>query len=437
MHSNTKHRSLLLVAVIAVAFSASGQTPPPVHLTLREAQDLALKNHPQVLAADDVTAATRERITETRSAYYPLLNGEVTGSVANVGSRIGAGLLNDPTLFNHFGQGFLVDQLLTDFGRTKNLVASSRLQSQATEQDGVATRYDVLLQVTRAYFGVLRAVATVKVAQETVSTRQTVFDQISALMNQQLRSQVDVSFAQVSLSEAKLLLIRSQNDLQQAHAQLTRALGAQQPAVYDLTEETLPPGPPMNPESLVMQAMQDRPEIRGLQFSHEAATSFEQAERDLSLPKVTFLGTAGYLPFINQVSTREIPDVYGAAAINIEIPVFNGHLFAARRREAQYETLAVDQRLRNYQQQIARDVRAAWASASSAYELMTVTVELLKQANLALELATGRYTLGLASIVEITQAQLNLTQAQIEDLNAKYDYHAQYAALQYSYGALR
>lgn len=436
MYTKTKQRSFLLVAMIAGALPALCQ-PPPIHLTLREAQEIALKNHPQVLAAEDVTAAARERITETRSAYFPLLNGEVTGSLANVGSRIGAGLLNDPTLFNHFGQGIMVDQLLTDLGRTKNLVASSQFQAKATEQEGVATRYDVLLQVSRAYFGVLRAIATVKVARETVTTRQTVFDQISALMNQQLRSQVDVSFAQVSLSEAKLLLIRSQDELQQAHAQLTRALGAQQTAVYDLTEETLPPGPPTNPESLVSQAMQDRPEIRGLQFSHEAAATFEQAERDLSLPKVTFLGTAGFLPYINQVSSRDIPNVYGAGAINIEIPVFNGHLFAARQREARYQSLAVDQRLRNYQQQIARDVRAAWASTSTAYERMTVTVELLKQANLALELATGRYTLGLASIVEITQAQLALTQAQIEDLNAKYDYHAEYAVLQYSYGALR
>lgn len=437
MRCKAKQGPLCLVAALALALPAAGQTPPVVHLSLHEAQALALKNHPQVLEAEDVTAASRERITEAKAAYYPLLNGEVTGSVANVASRIGAGFLNDPTLFNHFGQGIVVDQLITDLGRTKNLVASSQFQAKATEQEGVATRYDVLLQVSRAYFGLLRAMATVKVAEETVTTRQAVFDQISALMNQQLRSRVDVSFAQVSLSEAKLLLIRSQNDLQQAHAQLTRAIGTQQSTVYALTEEALPPGPPPEPESLVAEAMRDRPEIRGLQFNHEAAASFEQAERDLSLPKVTFLGTAGYLPFINQVGSREIPDVYGAGAINIEIPVFNGHLFSARRREARYQSLAADERLRNYRQRIARDVRAAWASASTAYQRMTVTVEMLKEANLALELATGRYTLGLASIVEITQAQLNLTQAQIEDVNAKYDYHVEFAALQYSFGALK
>src|SRR5579859_7643171 len=109
MYSKSKQRSYLLVALIAGAHPALGQTPATVHLTLREAQEIALKNHPQVLAAEDVTAAARERITETRSAYYPLLNGEVTGSVANVGSRIGAGLINDATLFNHFGLGILVD----------------------------------------------------------------------------------------------------------------------------------------------------------------------------------------------------------------------------------------------------------------------------------------------------------------------------------------
>jgi outer membrane protein len=64
-------------------------------------------------------------------------------------------------------------------------------------------------------------------------------------------------------------------------------------------------------------------------------------------------------------------------------------------------------------------------------------VQYVSQAQLALELAQGRYNLGLSSIVEITQAQLNLTEAQIENVTAKYDYQSAYAGLQYTIGALR
>ena len=77
------------------------------------------------------------------------------------------------------------------------------------------------------------------------------------------------------------------------------------------------------------------------------------------------------------------------------------------------------------------------ARARTAHEAIGATNELLQQANLALNLAQGRYQLGLASIVELTQAQLGQTQAEVENVNAKYDYEQAYAALQYALGALR
>ena len=67
-------------------------------------------------------------------------------------------------------------------------------------------------------------------------------------------------------------------------------------------------------------------------------------------------------------------------------------------------------------------MRVAWAAPITAYQRIDVTAQFLRQAALALDLAQGRYNLGLSSIVELTQAQLNLTQAEIENLSAKYDY---------------
>ena len=206
---------------------------------------------------------------------------------------------------------------------------------------------------------------------------------------------------------------------------------------YQLTES---PGtataPPPDAEPLVAEAIQNRPELRELRLRAEAARKFEEAERDLKRPNVSFVGVGGALPYLDQ-NPRVAPHEYEAAGVNIDIPIFNGHLFSARRQAAHYETLAEDQRLRNLQQQIERDVRAAWITASTAYERIPVTEELQRQAQMALDLSQGRYNLGLASIVEITQAQLNLTQAQIENVTAKYDYASAFAGLQYTIGALR
>ena len=428
--------SAILLFIVAAA--ALSQTPPAQQtLTLAQAEAIALKNHPKIAAAQNIEYAAGQRVTDARAPYYPELNAELTGSQANYGSRLGAGAINDSLLFNRQGDGLVVNQLVTDFGRTKNLVADSRLQEQAATRTTQATRYDVVLGVNRAYYGVLESQALVRVARETVNARQVLTDQVTALANAQLKSQLDVSFAQVNSSEARLMLIRAQDNLKQSFADLTRALGDDSaPVEYQLTDTPEPTPPPLDTESLVGEAIQNRPELADLRLRYQAARKFEAAEKDLKRPNVTFIAVGGALPYLDQ-NPRVTPDAYEAAALNVEIPIFNGHLFSAREQAAHFESLAANQRLRDLQQQVQHDVRSAWLTASNAYQRIPVTVELLGQARLALELAQGRYNLGLASIVEVTQAELSVTQAQIENVNANYDYQNAWAALQYTIGALR
>jgi len=412
-------------------------TPPARMLTLKDAEATALQNHPQVQAAQHEVNYSNRQIVESRSAYYPNVTGDLTGSQANNLARIGAGDLATSRLYTRFGQGVVIRQLITDSGRTQNLVKSSRLEAQASAQNAQATRYDVLLQVTRSYFDVLHAQAVVKVAEETVAARQLLSDQVTELANNKLRSQLDVSFAEVNVSEAKLLLLRAQDSVQQARAELGQAMGSDTPADHQLSEEQLPAGPPATAEELVAQALGNRPEVASLRFTRDAAYKFADAEKDLSRPTVSAIAVGGFLPFINTPATAPIPAEYEGIAANVSIPIFNGHLFSARREAAVERALESDQRLRDQQQRIARDVRVAWASANDAYQRMDVTAQFLRQAALALDLAQGRYNLGLSSIVELTQAELNLTQAEIENLNAKYDYQTQYSALEYTIGLLR
>jgi outer membrane protein len=294
------------------------------------------------------------------------------------------------------------------------------------------------VRVNQAYFGALRAQALVKVARETVAVRQLVVDQVTALYNNKLRSEVDVAFVAVELANARLLLLQSQDQVQESFADLTRALGSRDAAAYQLSEEALPPSPSLKVEDLVHQALSARPELASLQLNRDAAYRFERAERDLSLPTASFVGVGGYIPYIAQLTPQRLtPPEYEGVAVNVEIPILNGGLFKARREEARYRAMEADQHLRDEAEAIARDVRTAWAGASVAYQRLDVTAELVRQANLAKDLAQGRYELGLGTIVELTQALLNVTSADIQNLNAKYDYQSQYATLQYTIGALR
>src|SRR5579884_2771205 len=407
--------------------------PPGPPLTLPQAEAIAMRNHPRIAAAAN-TAASAQQIAEARSAFYPNVRGEVTGTQGDDLSRLGAGALSASRLFNRFGAGLQVNQLITDFGRTMNLVANSRLQAEAANQNTLATRYDVVLGVDRAWFEVLQDQAFVKVAQDTITARQTLANQVNALFKAQLKSEVDLSFAQVNLSEAQLLLIRAQDSLREAYVDLTRAMGEDHPVAYQLSEPAAAPAPPADAAPLIDQAVQNRPELASLRLQYQAAQKFEAAERDLTRPNVTAVAVGGALPYINSPG---LPNEYEGVGVNLEVPIFNGHLFAARREAARQEALAANQRLRDELQQVEHDVQNAWVACSTAYQRIPVTQNLIDQAQLALKLAQGRYNLGLASIVEVTQAQLNLTQAQIENVTARYDYQTAYAALQFAMGALR
>ncbi|HUA83527.1 MAG TPA: TolC family protein [Bryobacteraceae bacterium] len=431
--------SIGVTLVFAAAFAPAQAPQPsaPQRLTLQQAEQIAIKNHPQIQAAQNEVNYAAQQVVINRAPYYPLVTGEVTGTQANDNARIGAGELQASHLFSRFGQGAVLDQLITDSGRTPNLIASARLQGQAAEQNLNATQYDVVLAVNHAYFGVLRAQAVVRVANETVVARQQVADQINELAKNKLKSDLDVAYAEVQVSQAKLLLLSAQQDVATAQAELGRALGSDQPATYQLAEEQLPSGPPAKVDDLVAQAMQQRPELASLRLNEQSAQKFYFAERDLKRPTVSVMAVAGAIPFINSSVGSPTPLGYEGIGANVSIPVFNGHLFSAREEAARQRSLEAEQRLRNEEESISRDVRVSYSGVVTAYQSIDVTAQYLREAALALDLANGRYNLGLSSIVELTQAQLYLTQAEIANVNAKYDYENQYAGLQYTIGALR
>ena len=167
----------------SVPFSIA-QTPQ--NLSLKDAEAIALKNHPLVQASRLTALAAQQVVTDVKSSYYPFTYARLTGAGAESGSRIAAGVLNNPVIYNRYANGVTVSQLVTDFGRTPNLVASSSLHARAQNENAQATREDVLLQVDRAYYGVLRAQAVLTVAEETVKERQLVADQVTKLTKSKL-----------------------------------------------------------------------------------------------------------------------------------------------------------------------------------------------------------------------------------------------------------
>ena len=402
-----------------------------LRLSLTDAENLALRNNPTISVAHLSALASHQVIREAKSNLWPTAYASLTAVDAHDDSRIAAGALNNPIIFERAAAGTTVSQLITDFGHTSNLIASARLQAKAEDQNAIATRAQVLLAIDQAFYNALQAQALLKVAEQTVTSRQLVSDQVLALAKSKLKSNLDLSFANVNLSQATLLKLDAENNAQAALASLSAVLGYPNPQNIELVEETKPVNPPVdNPDNLIAEAFSNRPELRALDFQAQSEQKLRNANRDQLLPTISALGTIGDTP----VGDGRLSSWYGAVGVNVQIPIFNGFLFNAKTHEADLRAQATTQRVLDLRNRISRDVRSAWLNARTNYERLSVSAQLLDQANQALDLSQTRYKLGLGSIVELSQAQLQQTQAQIGNTQAGYEYRLALSALRFQTG---
>jgi len=394
---------------------------------------MAIEHNPNISVARLIALAQAQVTREVRSSELPTAASSLTAVGAHENSRITAGLLNNPSVYDRAAGGLSVSQLITDFGRTHNMVRSAQSNAKAQLENERATELDITLTVDQAFYQVLTSQAVLKVAEETVNQRQATVDQVGALAEAKLRSVLDLSFANVQLSQAKLLLLDAQNDTADAMASLNTVLGSERNKQYTLVDETTanPEPAPQDAEALLQTAFTARPDLAALNSSYTAARQFSTAEHDLWMPTVSALAAAGGTPVrADQIQSSW----YGAVGGNISIPVFNGFLYNARAQEAKLRANAAGEQVRNLRDVIARDLRTSVLDAQNAFQRIGVTQEMLNESNMALDLSEERYKIGLSGIVELTQAQLAQTQAEIDYANARYAYQTALAVVRFQTG---
>lgn len=430
------------------AMPAPPQTPANLNnalpagptLTIDQAEQMALKNNPNISVGRLLALAQGQVTRQVRAIEMPQATADLTAVDAHTGSRItAAGTINSPRILDKVAGGLTVSQLITDFGHTHNLVKSAQSNARVQLESERATELDIKLAVDQAFYQALTTQAVLKVAQQTVAQREATGDQIGALTKSQVKSELDLSFANVQISQANLMLLDARSNEQASMAALNNVLGSEQDQQYRLVDEThgnLQPAPD-DVEALVQAAFKQRPDLASLNERFTAAKQYATAERDLWMPTVSALLSGGGTPVRSNPSPSGdliTSSWYLGVGANMSIPVFNGFLYSADEKEARYRASAAGEQVRNLRDVIARDVRTAVLNAQSAFERISVTQDMLNQANFSLDLATARYKIGLSSIVELTQAQLNQTQAQIENTNARYAYQTALAEVHYETG---
>lgn len=432
---------LMLALVMPALASAqpAGSADEPAKgrfLSLQEAVESGLQNHPLVQEANAGLVASSARTDQTKSLYYPQVFANADGAAgsARINPRFvsPAGGLLQPNL-SQYTAGVLASQRIYDFGFTKNLVESSQYGERAQEQDVNARRALVIVNVQRSYLNSLKRQRLVRIAEETVRERGIITGQIETLYRQQLKSKLDVNLVRVELVNAESLLVRSRNDLKSSFADLNRAMGMTGPDDYTLEDIAIDVKAPRPLGDLISDSL-THPELKRAKEQTSAAEARKRAMKSQYLPTVSAVASGGYYDTFDP-SRNVATGGWWAAGGLVSMPIFTGGLIENQVKEASAQEAAALAQSTNIEQALTQQVTNAYLDTVTFTQQIKLAEELVKTAQEALSLAKQRYKLGLGTIVEVTQSEVGLTTAQTKLADAQYDYKIAEVTLAYAAGS--
>jgi outer membrane protein TolC len=418
---------ILWLFLVARAIFAS----PPVHLTLPQAIETALRQNPSAIAARHAVEEGEARVRQARAGYYPQFgfNGIAKAGLSGATNALGLVGLPASPMYRNFAASLNASQSVFDFGRTKHQVAYERKLRDAAEADVATVEADVRLKVEQAWYTLLRAQRLREVTAEIMRSREATVRQARALYEGQIRSRVDLDLARASLSRAQLQASEAENRVHVAAAALGLALGGAQDAEYALESRDLN-APELAPvESLVEAALRLRPELQTLRFGREAAVEQLEFARSQKKPLLNLAFSGGYARFTN-VLAREL--VAGGAGL--ALPLFTGGRIEGQEEEAEAQLRVLDDREEASKQQVALEIRTAWFQLKNAIDSLPVLHLETEYARNAERLAGERYRERLGSFVELDAAQATLAEASARESVGLYDAKTAEAALRRAAG---
>jgi outer membrane protein len=445
-HTGSKIGALLGLLVLLAsgpgAASAAAAAEAGGSLTLKQAINIALREHPSIKQSRENMAAARYNIGVARAGYLPQVNfvsnyyyGNAFASAARkpltaaTGGTISSVSTAETT--NYYFYQFQANQLLYDFGKTPGLIDESRATFGQSQQDYAGNRQQVVLDARTAYFGYLAATRAQKVQEVTVRQNQDLLKQAQGFYKVGLKAKIDVTKAEANLYQAEANLIQAKNNVQLAQVTLMNALGLKTwpyTQVEDVLEVTIPP---RSLEELRAQALQQRPEIRKNLYVQKFSEAGIQVARAGYFP--TFSSTAAYgwqsldQPFANLPSNWYV----GAA---MTIPLFEGFstAYSVNQNKALLRSAVENREV--LRQNVIKEVNQSYLNVKTGWELIRATKKALEAARENLRLAWGRYQAGVGTIIEFTDAQVQFSQADLNFVQALYNYRVYEAQLDKAIG---
>lgn len=440
--------ALACVTAVPLATTAHAATPalvPGETLTLERAVDLALASHPARKTAEAEALAARERSGVARSALLPQVGG-VAEYLRATDNGIGGtsyvpalGINRAPSTGHHVDQlsdtfdnyvaGISAFQYLFDFGRTRGRIEERDAQADAEKARLQLVGLDLAYQASRSFLDLLAAKQTVRVYEAAVAKRNEHLREAQVKASAGLRADIDAVTADAELARAKLALVDARNQEQTAKAQLDYAIGLGEGApdyrIADMPPDT---GTPDAAATYVARAMRSRPDLTMLIDEARAAGAQIDEFKSDYLPR--FGAVAGF----NTRGQDGGPANNYYAGLVVSWPIFDGFATDHEVAEAKLHQDAVGHSIDDLRQRIAVQVKHDWLDWQAAIDRVAKSEKTADAARLQLDLADKRYANGLGSIIELTDAERQDTQAAAELVRARVDLSLAKAALDRSTG---
>ena len=417
-------------------------------LTLSEAVEQALKNHPAIEAAAAQTRAAVTRVEAARSGYLPKLAWSESFQRSNnpvfVFSSLltqrqfgeqnfAIGPLNRPDFLNNFQSVVSVDQTIWDAGATRSQTGAARLAGTMAAEEEKRTRQAAALRVVDAYFAVRLAESALGVAREAVKSAQADLDRALAVREAGMSTDADVLSIRVHLAAVREQEIRRTADVDVARAALNEALGL--PLDTQLELRTSLEARKL-PEAAMTQfeatAGEQRAEVRRARLSAEIAEQQAGAARAALWPQV---GVRGIFETDRQEFIRRGGANWTVAA-SLRWNLFNGFADRARIAEASHALAAARAEERRAGTGVRLEVRRAWAALRAADERIRVAGASVAQAEESLRIIKNRFDNGLSTVTDLLRNETALLESRTRLLAATYEQRVAAAALEFAAGTL-
>ena len=408
-------------------FVIEGSVEKNIDMTLDKCIELALGNNPQINAAFHDILASDARIKQVWANYFPQLSWQ-TGYTKIKQLQLSDALGRNLT-FNYYILGQVtLQQMLYDFGVTQNQATIKRLDYEAYKTTLSATINDVIYQTKDAYFNLLFAFENRRVAEDTVKKFEMFYNQAKAFYEIGMNPKVDVTIAEVNLSNAKLQLIQADNAVNLAVARLNNVMGVPFIDKYNVQERLKYQPVDVTFNKSVEIARDARPELKLAELKVESANQTMKLVKKSYFPTLSVEGQY-------QRGGKSWNSNYGYNIGGyLNFPTINGMLIKNEIKEARYLYDKEIANAKNTQNSIYLEIQNAYLTLEEKKNQMPVAILGVKQAKENYELSYGRYRVGEASPTELKDAQINYQQAQLTYYNALYQYNSSKAALEKAIG---